>query len=320
MLISTHTEADRQAIAAFQTAAFWQQFRHEYVEVNGIRLHYVIGGSGDPVLLLPGWPQSWYAWRYVMPLLIAAGRRVIAVDPRGLGDSAHPADGYDMTTTANDIHQLIATLKLNESGPIDVVCHDIGSWIGYALAADWPEDVKRLALFDAALPGISPPPPSGIPTDEANVKSWHFAFNRLNDLPEILFTGRERELISWLFAAKSLKSGSITPADLEEYVRVNQLPGALRSALSYYRTGFSPASLAAARQRAEKKLLMPVLAVGAEGSVGDTLLTTLQQLAVEVKGGAVAGVGHYIPEEAPATLAGLLADFFIPSGSPTDGR
>lgn len=318
MRIPTDTEADRQAITAFQPTRFWQQFRQDYVQVNDIRLHYVAGGRGEPVLLLPGWPQSWYAWRYVMPLLVAAGRRVIAVDPRGLGDSAHPADGYDMTTAASDIHELIATLRLNESGPIDVVCHDIGSWIGYALAADWPEEVKRLALFDAALPGISPPPPPGIPSDEANVKSWHFAFNRLNDLPELLFAGRERELIGWLFAAKSLKSWSITPADLEEYVRVNQLPGALRSALSYYRTGFSPTSLAAARLRAEQKLSMPVLAVGAEGSVGDILLTTLQQLAVQVTGGTLVGVGHYIPEEAPATLAGLLADFFIPSGSRTD--
>ncbi|KOC89110.1 alpha/beta hydrolase [Winslowiella iniecta] len=286
---------------------FAEQFHHGSVAVNGTRLHYVEGGAGEPVLLLPGWPQSWYTWRYVMPQLVSAGRRVIAVDPRGMGDSAHPAEGYDMTSVAKDIHQLIAELNL---GAVDVAGHDIGSWIGYALASDWPQDVKRLALFDAALPGITPPAPAGIPSAEANVKSWHFAFNRLDDLPEILINGRERPFLNWLFAAKATNFWAIDGADLEEYVRVNQLPGALRAALSYYRHAFSPQGVATAQQRATGKLTQPVLACGAEYGVGDVLINTLRSVADTVQGNVFAGVGHYIPEEAPSALVECLLAFY----------
>ena len=161
---------------------FWRQFRHGTTAVNGVRLHFVEGGSiengsGPPVLLLPGWPQSWYAWRLVMPMLAMAGRRVIALDPGGMGDSSRPANGYDMQTVAADVHGLIQMLGLLDDGAIDVVGHDLGTWIGYAHASHWPGDVRRLAVMDAALPGITPPPP-GIPSAEANLKTWHFAFNR----------------------------------------------------------------------------------------------------------------------------------------------
>jgi pimeloyl-ACP methyl ester carboxylesterase len=107
---------------------------------------------------------------------------------------------------------------------VDIVGHDLGTWIGYAYAAEWPGDVKRLAVFDALLPGITPPPPAGIPSAEVNMKTWQLAFNRLDDLPEILLQGRERELLSWLFRNKATRPWTITPADLSEYARVNAPP------------------------------------------------------------------------------------------------
>lgn len=121
----------------FDPEAFWRQFQHGTTAVNGVRLHYVESGntegsSGPPVLLLPGWPQSWYAWRLVMPTLAASGRRVIALDPRGMGDSSRPANSYDMQTVAADVHGFIEALGLIDNGPIDVVGHDLGTWIGYA--------------------------------------------------------------------------------------------------------------------------------------------------------------------------------------------
>jgi pimeloyl-ACP methyl ester carboxylesterase len=164
----------------------------------GVRLHFVEGGSGVPILLLPGWPQSWYAWRYVMQLLVAGGRRVIALDPCGIGDSDRPESGYDMRSVAAEVHGLIEALALTADGSVDVVGHDVGT-------CEWPADVKRLAVFDAALPGISPPPAAGIPTAEANLKTWHFAFNRLDDLPELLLQGRERQFLTWLFRAKAVR-------------------------------------------------------------------------------------------------------------------
>lgn len=301
--------------AGFDAVSFWKTFRHDAVSVDGVRLHYVEGGSGAPILLLPGWPQSWYAWRYVMPLLAATGRRVIALDPRGMGDSDRPQSGYDMTTSAADVHGFVHALGLTDAGPIDVVCHDIGTWIGYAYASDWLADVKRLAMFDAGLPGVTPPPAPGIPSAQANVKSWHFAFNRLDDLPEILIQGRERAFLSWLFKAKSVKSWTIGPADLDEYVRVNAAPGALRSAFAYYRAAFGVEGLAQSRARAEKPpLTLPVLALGAEMGLGDVLFNTMRQVASDVRGGMIEGIGHYMPEECPEILVDSLIAFYRDTG------
>jgi pimeloyl-ACP methyl ester carboxylesterase len=290
-------------------ATFWTQFHHETAVIKGVRLHFVEGGSGPPIVLLPGWPQSWYAWRYVMPLLAKADRRVIALDPRGMGDSDRPASGYDMRTVAAELHDFVEALNLTANGPVDIVGHDLGTWIAYAYAADWPADVKRLAVFDAALPGITPPPPAGIPSAEANVRTWHLAFNRLDDLPEILLRGREREFLTWLFRAKSIRPWTITPADLDEYVRVNAAPGAIRATLSYQRHFLGPEGIAHSRARAEHKLTMPVLAVGAESGGGSTMLDTMRLVAADVRGSLFADCGHYVAEEAPRAVAEQIIRF-----------
>src|ERR1700712_146584 len=87
--------------------------QHGLVPVaDGVRLHYAVAGEGEPVVLLPGWPQSWYTWRFVMPRLVSAGRRVYAIDPRGLGDSDMPSTGYDLATGAEDLHTFIDQLGL----------------------------------------------------------------------------------------------------------------------------------------------------------------------------------------------------------------
>lgn len=293
----------------FDPAAFWTQFHHDTVVIKGVRLHFVERGSGTPILLVPGWPQSWYAWRHVMPLLANAGRRVIALDPRGMGDSDRPASGYDMRTVAAELHGFVEALSLTANGPVDVVGHDLGTWISYAFAAEWPADVKRLAVFEALLPGITPPPPPGIPSAEANVKTWQLAFNRLHDLPEILLQGREREFLTWLFRVKCTRPWTIAPADLDEYVRVNAAPGATRAALSYYRQNLEPEGIAQTRERAEHKLAMPVLAFGADSGVGDVLADTMRRVAADVRGGVFAGCGHYVAEEAPRAVAEQIIRF-----------
>ena len=299
--------------ARFDPVVFWSRFRHGAAELDGTRLHYVEGGSGPPVLLLPGWPQSWYAWRLVMPILVEAGRRVIALDPRGMGDSGRPAHGYNMATVAAEVHRFVEALNLTEDGPIDVAGHDLGTWIGYAYSAGWPGDVRRLAVMDAALPGVTPPPPAGIPSAETNLKTWHFAFNRLDDLPEVLIPGRERAFLAWLFAAKSVKAWRIDAPALDEYARVLAAPGALRAALAYYRTAFSPDGLAQSRAIAAHKITTPVLALGAETGVGEALLDTMRLVATNVQGGKVGDCGHYMPEERPGTVAGALIEFFADS-------
>jgi pimeloyl-ACP methyl ester carboxylesterase len=226
-----------------------------------------------------------------------------------MGDSDRPASGYDMRTVAAEIHGFVEALGLTASGALDVVGHDVGTWIGYAYGADWPSDIRRLALFDARLPGVSPLPPVGIPSDEMNVRTWHFAFNRLDDLPEILLGGREREFLTWLFRAKAVRHWTITPTDLDEYVRVNAAPGATRAAMSYYRAIVSPEGLEASRARTERKLDMPISAFGAETGVGADLIDTLRLVATDVRGGVFASCGHYMPEEAPRAVAEQVLRF-----------
>jgi pimeloyl-ACP methyl ester carboxylesterase len=295
-------------------SAFWQTFHHGTAVVDGLHLHYVEGGSGPPIVLLPGWPQSWYAWRLVMPRLVAAGHRVIAVDPRGIGDSDRPLRGYDLKTAAADIHGLAKTLGLLADGPIDMACHDVGTWIGYAYAADWPDDVRRLAVMDALVPGLSASR-TDLSLDEANLRSWHFAFNRLDDLPELLIAGREHAFLTWLFRAKAVNPWAIGPDDIDEYARQLAAPGAIRAATAYYKEAFSPEGFAANQARSARPLAMPVLALGAERGVGPGLVDAMRALATDVQGGVVADCGHYMPEERPEEVSDELIRFFT-AGQP----
>jgi pimeloyl-ACP methyl ester carboxylesterase len=296
----------------FDPVVFNTGFHHGVAQVNGVKLHYVEGGvdtKGDPILLVPGWPQSWYAWRFVMPRLVAAGHRVVALDLRGMGDSDHPMDGYDSKTIAADIHAFLEARGLVQGGRLHVVGHDVGAWIAYAHAADWPHDVKTLTVMEAALPGITPAAPAGIPNDGANMRSWHFAFNRLPDLPEILVQGHERAYLGWLFAQKSLNGYVFTPGALDEYTRVFAQPGGARAAFSYYRAAFSDTGLKQNERRADTKLLIPVLAVGGQYSVGEGMLNTMKLVARDARGVIIPDAGHFVLEEKPAEVAEAILKF-----------
>jgi len=283
---------------------------HHIVEVSGVRFHYVTEGAGEPVVLIPGWPESWIAWRKVMPLLVAAGRKVYVLDPRGFGESDKPGGGYDLDTAARDLHAFLAAAGLARAGGVDIVAHDVGTWMAHAHAAAYPGDVRRLVLTEAALPGISPPVPAGVPSEAANLKMWHFAFNRLEDLPEILVQGHERAYLTWLFATKSTRRYAIEPAALDEYVRVFSAPGAARAGFAWNRAAFSPEGLAEATARKTRRLTMPVLAIGAGDGVGEALKTTLSELGSNVQGGALPGCGHFLPEECPRELTDAILEFW----------
>ncbi|MFM2478696.1 alpha/beta fold hydrolase [Celerinatantimonas sp. MCCC 1A17872] len=292
----------------FNEQQFWQQFSHGVVRTQMGRMHYVSGGHGSTVLLLPGWPQSWYAWRYLMPILANSGKRVVALDLPGMGDSDHPDGGYDSTSIALTLRSVIKSIATQEKDGIEIIAHDVGAWMGYALASDHPDCVKKLVLMDAAIPGLSTLP-SGELTDEQVMRTWHFAFNRLNDLPEILIKGREEPFLQWLFSTKAEYGWMIDEKALAEYVRVNRLPGALRSALSYYRHAFSKQDIEINKLRAKNPLLMPVLTIGAQYGVSDLLYNTLSALCTDIRGEVIQGVGHYLPEESPLQLGTVLNEF-----------
>jgi pimeloyl-ACP methyl ester carboxylesterase len=278
--------------------------------VNGIRLHYAVTGHGEPVLLLHGWPESLVAWRHVMPLLAKSGRRVWAIDLRGFGDSDKAAAGYDLDNVARDVHEFIRAAPVATDGQgVDIVAHDLGSWVAHALAANYPADVRRLVLSEALLPAIAPAPPA-IPDEAANLRTWHFAFNRLDDLPEILVRGREREYLTFLFQTKSVRRWRIDAPTLEEYVRQFSAPGAARAGFDYYRVNYSTAGLAKARARSEKMLAMPTLAIGASGGVGDALYKTLRQVAPDLQGVVLDDCGHFLPDECPDEVVGAVTAFW----------
>lgn len=292
----------------FDEPHFWQQFSHGVVRTATGRLHYVSGGDGPTVLLLPGWPQSWYAWRYMMPALANSGKRVVALDLPGMGDSDHPVEGYDSTSIALTLRSAIESIAPHAKSGIEVIAHDVGAWMAYALAADHPDCVKRLVLMDAAIPGLSALP-SGQLTDNQVMRTWHFAFNRLDDLPEILIKDREEPFLQWLFSTKAERGWTIDEKALNEYVRVNRLPGALRSALSYYKNAFSEQDIETNKLRSAKPLLMPVLTIGAQYGVSQLLYNTLSPLCTDIRGEVIKGAGHYLPEEAPEEIGTILKDF-----------
>ncbi|WP_327721911.1 alpha/beta hydrolase [Streptomyces sp. NBC_00490] len=282
---------------------FLDVFTSRLVEVNGLRLHAVTGGDGPALLLIGGWPQTWYAWREVMPTL-ARRHTVVAVDSRGAGLSDKPDDGYDAGTLAADLVALMTALGHDR---FDVVGHDIGAWTGYALAADHPERVNRLAILEAVIPGLTPSPPFFGPA-AANLKLWQFGFNRLTDLNEELVQGRERLFFGWQFATKAATPTAIPAHAVDVYVdAITADPRALRASFAYYRA--LDETIAQNERRSKTRLTLPVLALGGALWSGASAAQTMRLAADDVTEVVLDDCGHYPAEEQPARFAEILEDF-----------
>ncbi|WP_165521851.1 alpha/beta fold hydrolase [Micromonospora zingiberis] len=282
---------------------FLDVFTSRLVKVNELRLHAVTGGNGPALLLVGGWPQTWYAWRQVMPAL-AREHTVVAVDSRGAGLSDKPDDGYDAGTLAADLVALMAALGHDR---FDVVGHDIGTWTGYALAADHPEQVGRLAVLEAVIPGLSPSPPFFGPA-AASQKLWQFGFNRLTDLNEELVRGRERLFFGWQFATKAATPTTIPEYAVDVYVdAIAADPRALRASFAYYRA--LDETIAQNQQRSKTRLTIPVLAVGGALWSGPNAAQTMRLAADDVTGVVLDDCGHYPAEEQPARFVEILENF-----------
>lgn len=282
---------------------FTDVFTSRLVEVNGLRLHAVTGGDGPALLLVGGWPQTWYAWREVMPAL-ARRHTVVAVDPRGAGLSDKPDDGYDAGTLAADLVALMTALGHDR---FDVAGHDIGTWTAYALAADHPGRVGRLAVLEAVVPGLTPSPPLFGPAS-VNLKLWQFGFNRLTGLNEELVRGRERVFFGWQFATKAATPTSIPAYAVDVYVdAIAADPRALRASFAYYRA--LEETIAQNERRARTRLTLPVLAVGGALWSGASAARTMRLAADDVTEVVLDDCGHYPAEEQPERCAGILEDF-----------
>jgi pimeloyl-ACP methyl ester carboxylesterase len=283
-------------------------FSHHIIPVNGIQLHYVIGGHGDPLVLLHGWPETWYEWRHVMPSL-ARNYTVIAPDLRGLGDSSKPATGYDGKTVAEDIHQLVTKLGFKT---IFLVGSDIGVFVAYPYAAAHPTEVNRLAVWEAPIPGFAIPgrPPL-----------WWVIFHQVPDVPEALVQGEEMTYLSWFYQNLAFNPAAITQAAIDEYVSHYSAPGGMRAGFEYYRA--LPQDAIQNMNYSKTKLTMPVLTL--QGGYipvfgGNVTMSSIEygmkQLAQNVKGITVPNSGHWIAEEQPVLVVKLLNNFL--SGNPSE--
>jgi pimeloyl-ACP methyl ester carboxylesterase len=273
---------------------------HYKTTVNGILMHYVIGGKGDAVVLLHGWPETWYEWRNIIRELIANNYTVIAPDMRGLGDSEKPQTGYDTKTLAEDIYQLVKKLGYSK---IYLVAHDWGGPVAYSYAAAHPEDVRKMIILDTLLPGFG--------FEEAGSFSpngiWHFSFHAVRDLPEKLIDGKEDVYLNW-FYDRTYNQSAITPEDREEYIKQYSKSGAMRAGFEYYRAVFEDAEQN--KEYAKEKLKIPILTIGGEAAIGNFTTTSFQRVANNLTGITLPNTGHFIPEERPNFLTKQILDFF----------
>jgi pimeloyl-ACP methyl ester carboxylesterase len=284
---------------------------HTRRELNGIRIHYVSMGEGPLLVLLHGWPQTWHAWRKVIPLL-AARYRVVAPDLRGCGSSSKPFEGYDKKTVARDIRELVASLGEQR---FTLAGHDMGGQVAYACAAQWPDDVERLVFIESGLPGHGQERAMNV----AEGGSWHFGFNMAGDIAEALVRDREHLFVEYFLRRDNV--GAVDPgvfdqATIDVYANALKQPGALRSGFSYYRTLLQDASDNVVFGK--RKLPMPVLAISAEHGYRDGARRTMEAVAERVHGVIIPGCGHYPAEEKPVELARLI-DGFIAETWPAAG-
>jgi pimeloyl-ACP methyl ester carboxylesterase len=289
------------------TEAHDEQQHHHMARVNDVAMHYVIAGSGDPVVLLHGFSQTWFMWsKDVIPAL-AKDHLVIAPDLRGAGDSEKPPAGYDKRTMAEDIHALVRHLGHER---VKIVAHDFGAAVAYAYAATYRDEVEQLAVFEIVLPGfgyedtlVYP-----FPDDGVGRKVWHMAFhNAPYGIPEFLISGRERQYLDYFWSQFAYNPAAVSEDERQEYARSYSAPGGLH-ALKYYRTHSEDAEYN--REMAQRPLEIPVLAYGGDAFIGPGVKMSLEQVASNVEGGVIPECGHWVTAEQPGFVIEKVREFF----------
>lgn len=269
----------------------------------GLRIHYVVAGEGNrTIVLLHGFPQTWWEWRRVIPSLVRAGFRVIALDYRGAGSSSRPVSGYDKRTMATDIYSLLRD-HLQIKQPVIMVGHDIGLIVAYAYAEMFRDQVSHLVVMDAPLPGTTV-----FDKLRSDPRVWHFAFHGTRDIPEMLVAGRERQYLQAFFAARIFDPSAVSDSDLDLYASAYSAPGAMRAGFETYRAFDQDAQDNRDALQRNGKLNAPVLAVyGAMSNTGSGVEQMMKEVAGNVTGLQIPRSAHWIAEENPeAFTSGLL--------------
>jgi pimeloyl-ACP methyl ester carboxylesterase len=274
---------------------------HHRVNINGSELHYVSAGrSGSPILLVHGFPETWWTFHKVIPLL-AARHRVVAVDLRGFGDSDGAVNDCQSKTLAEDLHQLIAALRY---GPVHLTGQDISGSTVFRLATTHPSDVRSLTAIEMGLPGY------GLErfADVSAGGAWYIGLLAAPGIPEMLLTGREREFLKKIaFPAMCAVPDAVSEADMDEFTRTYSRPNGWRGASGLYRSMLTEGPELKALAESHT-LSAPVLAIGAGGGAF-TSNTMTAAIGRPIQSATLTGVGHYAAMEAPEQLAQLILDF-----------
>jgi pimeloyl-ACP methyl ester carboxylesterase len=289
-----HAQSSPEQLADPAVAALGSGFVSDTARVNGATLHYVRGGAGPAVILLHGFPEDWYAYHRIMPLLTRQFT-VVAVDLRGLGDSVPTEGGYDAANMAEDVHQLAEHLHLEH---VYVVGHDIGGMVAYAFARRYPETSRGVMMLDAPLPGLGP-----WDAVKADRISWHINFQQTQGLPEQLLAGREA-----IYLRHFLDSDTFSDADVARYARAYTAPEHLRAALEIYRAFPANEKFNSAQQSA---ISVPLVLVPGKNSPFEKLMPSFAEAlrahgCAKVEIEVIENSVHYVADEQPDAVAQLI--------------
>jgi pimeloyl-ACP methyl ester carboxylesterase len=285
------------APALAQDFVFPPGFKTQEVPTNGTTLHVRIGGKGPAVVLLHGYGETGDMWAPLARDLMR-DHTVIVPDLRGMGLSARPASGYDKKTQGADMAGLLDALKIEK---VDLVTHDIGNMVGYALAAQNRDRIKRFVLMDAPLPGVGP-------WEEIlkNPLLWHFRFGGPD--MERLVAGRERIYLDRFWNEFSATPAKFSEASREHYAKLYAAPGAMHAGFAQF-AAFDQDAIDDKALLAQGKLTMPVLAIGGEKSFGPTMATVMRFAASDVSQGVIPNSGHWLMEEQPEATVKMVREF-----------
>ena len=272
-------------------------FKSVIAKVNGVNIHYVIGGKGEPLVLVHGFGDNWYMWSRMMPEL-SKHFTVIAPDLRGVGESGKPATGYDKVTMAEDIYQLTKQLGYNS---INLAGHDIGMMVVYAYAAKHPGAVKKLAFMDALIPGVDPS------WSTYWAKAWWWGFFGWEPSGEIV-KGKMDVFLTNFWPMVGYRKNAFTAAETAEYIRAYSVPGAATGSFHWF--GAFKQDEKDNAVLLQTKLTMPVMTVGGDHSTGGFLGDIGRKVATNVKEVKIKDAGHWIVEEQTSQVQSALLDFF----------
>jgi len=274
-------------------------FTNQYQELDGIKLHYVAGGEGTPLILLAGWPQTWWSFHKIMPIL-AKDYKVIAVDFRGMGSSGKPNEGYSKKNMAGDIASLIKKIGFDK---VSIAGHDIGASVAISFAGNYPELTDKLIVLDTPHPEEDlyklPMMPIGMP-----VHPWWVAFNQVKELPELLLEGRFHIVQNWIFDKMLVDKKSINDFDRKVYAKAYESKDAIRGANGWYQA--FPEDIQDIQ--AMRMINAPTLGIGSSAGF-EMLKTSLPGYIKNLQLKEIKNSGHFIQEEQSGEVAETILEF-----------